>query len=121
MTAPRDMESICVTLESLLRLAKGEVDEARKAFAEERRLLNGRIERQASWLSATPYSGKMMADAMGEELERYRAKLATSARAVLSLRKADDVAFRAAVTVLVTDILGAGCWDSSNNEKETMP
>jgi len=43
------------------------------------------------------------------------------ARAVLSLRRADDVAFRAAVSVLVTDILGAACWDSSNNETETMP
>lgn len=84
MTAPRDMESICVTLESLLRLANSEVQEMRN-------------------------SADVMAD------------IRNSARAVLALRKADDVAFRAAVTVLVTDILGAGCWDSSNNEADARP
>jgi len=102
MTAPRDMESICVTLESLLRLAKGEVDEARKTERERERMEEQRRLSDHNALA-------------------MRVRIIDSARAVLSLRKADDVAFRAAVTVLVTDILGAGCWDSSNNETETMP
>lgn len=47
-------------------------------------------------------------------------RLESAARAVVEMRKADDVAFRAAVNVLVTEVLGANAWDSSKGP-EVMP
>jgi hypothetical protein len=95
MTAPRDMNAVLFSLESQLRLATFEMHEARRADTAAREI--------------------------HEITSRRMEQAEKSARAVLSLRKADDVAFRAAVTVLVTDILGPGAWDSSTSEKETMP
>lgn len=50
------------------------------------------------------------------------ASIRGAAQAVVSMRHADDVAFRAAVNVLVTQVLGPGAFDGgAKAEGETAP